>query len=64
MEVAEDTKPRNVVEGERYPVLDPAKDCVWGADLLPFAQPWCEGAVTLRGEREGAAGLYSPRVRG
>jgi len=36
MEVAEDTKLGNIVEGEGYPVLDPAKDCVGGANLLPL----------------------------
>jgi len=36
MEVAEDTKSGNVVEGEGYPILDPAKDRVGGANLLPL----------------------------
>jgi len=36
MEVAEDTKSGNVVEGEGYPVLNPAKDCVGGTNLLPL----------------------------
>jgi len=39
-EVAEDTKLRSIVEGE----IDPAKDCVWGANPLPLAQLWCKGA--------------------
>jgi len=43
MEVAEDTKSRSIVEGERYPVLDPAKDCVQGINPLPLAQPWFKG---------------------
>jgi len=43
-EVAEDTKSGSVVEGEGYPILDPAKDCVRGANLLPLVQPWCKGA--------------------
>jgi len=43
-EVAEDTKLGSVVEGEGYPVLNPAKDHVREADLLPLAQPLCKGA--------------------
>jgi len=42
MEVAEDTKSGSVVEGEGYPILNPAKDCIRGTDLL--LQPWCKGA--------------------
>jgi len=38
-EVAEDTKLGSIVEGEGYPILDPAKDRVRGADLLPLVQP-------------------------
>jgi len=38
MEVAEDKKLGNVVEGEGYPVLNPAKDCVEGADLSAAVQ--------------------------
>jgi len=44
MEVVEGIKSRSIVEGESYPVLDPAKDHVRGANLLPLAQLWCEGA--------------------
>jgi len=43
-EVAEDTKSGSVVEGEGYPVLDPAKDCVRGTHLLPLVQLQCEGS--------------------
>jgi len=38
-EVVEDTKSGSIVEGEGYPILDPAKDCVRGTNLLPLIQP-------------------------
>jgi len=43
-EVAEDTKSGSVVEREGYPILNPAKDCVRGTNLLPLIQLWCKGA--------------------
>jgi len=44
MEVEEDTKLGSIVEGEGYPILNPEKDHVRGANLLPVVQLWCKGA--------------------